>query len=96
MNRKRSLLSRSFHLLGAVIVCLPVSFPVIAASSEAMTVEDAIKLGLKNNYAIQIARNTAEIATNNKGKGIADFLPVIDTNSDFRYNNTNENTGSPT
>ena len=95
MNRKRSLLPCLFHLMGAVIVCLSVSSPVIAASSEAMTVEDAIKLGLKNNYAIQIARNTAEIAVNNKGKGIAGFLPVIDTNSDFRYNNTNENTGSP-
>jgi outer membrane protein TolC len=81
--------------MAAVIVCLSVSSPVIAASSEAMTVEDAIKLGLKNNYAIQIARNTAEIADNNKGKGVAGFLPVIDTNSDFRYDNTNENTGSP-
>ena len=54
--------------------------------------EDAIRLGLKNNYDIQIARNTAEIADNNKGKGLANFLPVIDTNSDLRYDNTNENT----
>jgi len=65
------------------------------ASTEEMTVEDAIKLGLKNNYDIKIARHTAEIAVNNKGKGIANFLPVIDTNSDFRYDATNEKTGSP-
>ena len=68
----------------------------VFASSKQMTVEDAIRLGLKNNYDIQIARNTAEIATNNKGKGIANFLPVIDTNSELRYDNTNENTSSPT
>ena len=66
------------------------------ASTEEMTVEDAIRLGLKNNYDIQIARHTAEIAINNKGKGIANFLPVIDTNSDFRYDDSNEETGSPT
>jgi outer membrane protein TolC len=65
------------------------------ASTEEMTVEDAIRLGLKNNYDIQIARHTAEIAINNKGKGIANFLPVIDTNSDFRYDDSNEETGSP-
>jgi len=65
------------------------------ASTEEMTVEDAIRLGLKNNYDIQIARHTAEIAINNKGKGIANFLPVIDTNSDFRYDDSNEETDSP-
>jgi len=65
------------------------------ASPEEMTVEDAIRLGLKNNYDIQIARNSAEIAVNNKGKGIANFLPVIDTNGDFRYDESNEETGSP-
>ena len=69
--------------------------PWAYASPEEMTVEDAIRLGLKNNYDIQIARNTAEIADNNKGKGLANFLPVIDTNSDLRYDNTNENTSSP-
>jgi outer membrane protein TolC len=78
-------------IVSALIMAVPVAY----ASPEEMTVEDAILLGLKNNYDIQIARNTSEIAVNNKGKGIANFLPVIDTNSDFRYDNTNENTGSP-
>jgi outer membrane protein TolC len=78
-----------------IVSALFMVVPHTYASSEEMTVEDAIQLGLKNNYAIQIARNTAEIAVNNKGKGLANFLPVIDTNSDLRYDNTNENTGSP-
>lgn len=96
MNSKRSLLSRPIYLMGAVMICFSVSFRVIAASPEAMTVEDAIRIGLKNNYAIQIARNTAEVAANNRGKGIANFLPVIDSAGDIRYDDTNENTGSPT
>jgi outer membrane protein TolC len=84
-----------YLLLAPIAVLLLVSNDT-HASTEEMTVEDAIKLGLKNNYDIQIARHTAEIAINNKGKGIANFLPVIDTNSDFRYDDSNEETGSPT
>ena len=96
MNRKIYLHLCALFLMGAIMVAFPVAHPVIAASPEAMTVEDAIRLGLKNNYAIQIARNEAEVALNNRGKGIANFLPVIDSASDFRYDDTNENTGSPT
>jgi outer membrane protein TolC len=84
-----------YLLLAPIAVLLLVS-NATHASTEEMTVEDAIKLGLKNNYDIQIARHTVEIAINNKGKGIANFLPVIDTNSDFRYDDSNEETGSPT
>jgi outer membrane protein TolC len=84
-----------YLLLAPIAVLLLVSNDT-HASTEEMTVEDAIKLGLKNNYDIQIARHTAEIAINNKGKGIANFLPVIDTNSDFRYDDSNEETDSPT
>ncbi len=71
-------------------------FPLAAYAQEQMTVEDAIKIGLKNNYDIQIAKNTAEIAGNNKGKGIAGFLPVVDTSGNFRYDASNEDTGEPT
>ena len=60
-------------------------FPLIVSAQDEMTVEDAIKIGLKNNYDIQIAKNTAEIAGNNRGKGTAGFLPKVDTLGDFRY-----------
>jgi outer membrane protein TolC len=66
-----------------------------SASSEEMTVEDAIRMGLRNNYDIQIARNEAAIAINNKGKGIANFLPVVDLDGNLRYDSINEDTGSP-
>ena len=71
-------------------------FPLIVSAQDQMTVEDAIKIGLKNNYEIQIAKNTAEIAGNNRGKGTAGFLPKVDTLGDFRYDTSNDETSDPT
>ena len=70
-------------------------FPLIVSAQDQMTVEAAIRIGLKNNYDIQIAKNTAEIADNNRGIGTAGFLPVIDTSGNFRYDASNEDTGKP-
>jgi len=70
-------------------------FPQIVSAQDQMTVEDAIKIGLKNNYDIQIAKNTAEIADNKRGIGTARFLPVIDTLGNYRYDASNDNTGAP-
>ncbi len=96
MKGKDCCITLYLQLLLAAISFVPLISNDAHASTQEMTVEDAIRLGLKNNYDIQIARNEAEIAINNKGKGIANFLPVIDTNGDFRYDDTNEKTGSPT
>ncbi len=84
---------RKILVIKIVLMLLILALPLYA--QEQMTVEDAINLGLKNNYDIQIARNDAEIALNDKGKGIAGFLPVIDTSNTLRYNSTNRITGSP-
>jgi len=94
------MMKKKVYCIFVYLLLAPISLLLLVsndthASTEEMTVEDAIKLGLKNNYDIQIARHTAEIAINNKGKGIANFLPVIDTNSDFRYDDSNEETDSP-
>ena len=96
MNGKNCWIPWYRQLLLTAILFTPLISNHVHASTQEMTVEDAIRLGLKNNYDIQIARNEAEIASNNKGKGVANFLPVIDTNGDFRYDDTNEKTGSPT
>lgn len=96
MKEKKDCTAVYMRRLSAVVsFILLISHGAFASESE-MTVEDAIRLGLKNNYDIKIARNTAEIAINNKGKGIANFLPVIDTDTDIRYDSSNEKTGSPT
>jgi len=66
-----------------------------AHAHDMMTVEDAISIGLRNNYAINIARVNAEIARNNTGKGTANFLPKLDAGETFRYDAQNQDTGSP-
>ncbi len=71
------------------------ALPAAAFASELLSVEQAIRIGLQNNYTIGIARHDAEIAANNKGKGTANFLPRLDASGSFRYDAVNRDTGSP-
>jgi outer membrane protein len=48
---------------------------------ELLTLDRAIEIGLENNYGIQIYRNQAEIAANNKTLGNAGFLPTLTANA---------------
>ncbi len=91
-TREKKGIVGSLSVTISLILC---SIASTLAYAEEMTVEDAIRLGLYNNYTIQIARNTAQIALNNRGKGIANFLPVLDSTGDMRYDESNEDTGSP-
>lgn len=43
-----------------------------------LTLDEAVAIGLENNYGIKISRNTVEQAENNQSLGNAGFLPVID------------------
>jgi len=83
----------------SLFICLALLLAAVALPARAgnapMTVEDAIRLGLKNNYDILIARNTAAIAQNNIGRGTANFLPALEAGETFRYDAVNEHTGSP-
>jgi outer membrane protein len=53
---------------------------------DTLTLDDAIQLGLKNNFSVIIARNELQIATNNNSIGNAGMLPKIDAN--IGQNNT--------
>jgi outer membrane protein len=64
-------------------------------AQEFMTAEDAIAIGLKNNFDIQVARNNREIAENNKGKGTAEFLPLLDVNASVRRSKSSQESNSP-
>lgn len=64
-------------------------------AQEVMTVKDAVKIGLKNNYDIQIARNKVEIAENNTTLGTAGFLPTLDASGNANLNRTEQETNSP-
>ena len=67
---------------------------VLNAQNE-MSIEDVISLGLKNNYDIQIARNNAEIADNNKALGVSGFLPTLDASGGYQQSSSSVETNSP-
>jgi len=50
-------------------------------AQQLLTLEDAIDAGLQNNYGIQLSKNFAEIADNNRTLGNTGFLPIITLNS---------------
>jgi outer membrane protein TolC len=64
-------------------------------SQDFMTADDAIRIGLKNNFNIQIARNDAKIAKNNVGKGTAGFLPTLDLTGLYQKSKADQETNSP-
>jgi outer membrane protein len=65
---------------------ISIAFILFATSLSAqplMTLEDALALGLKNSYSIQIARNQAEAASNNQGQGLAGLLPTLSATGSY-------------
>ena len=51
-----------------------------AQAQEILTLEDAVKISLKNNYDIKIAQNNLKIDETNNNFGTAGFLPSITAN----------------
>ena len=70
--------------LTVLIVCMATSLPMDTITAQVqdtaplLTVEQAVKTGLENNYSIRIANNQSDIAENNVALGNAGFLPTID------------------
>ena len=60
-------------------ICLICLFAarIAAAQLPSLTLDDAIRLALMNNFGIRIATNDATIARNNVTKGNAGFLPNV-------------------
>ncbi|HPO63565.1 MAG TPA: TolC family protein, partial [Candidatus Kapabacteria bacterium] len=48
---------------------------------EILTLEDAVNIGLKNNYAIQLSKNELQISKENNTYGNSDMLPSINLNA---------------
>jgi outer membrane protein TolC len=67
--------------------------PYFAAAQQVMSAEQAVKIGLEKNYAIQILRNQEQIADNNNTKGRAGMLPLVFSTGGVNYgiNNTVQN-----
>ncbi len=64
----------------ALICALFLSSGTILAQ-QLLTIDDAIGLGLENNYGIQLSKNLTEIAENNHSFGNAGFFPSINLTS---------------
>ncbi len=57
-----------------------------------LNLQECLRIGLENNYDIQIVRNEEQIADNNVTLGNAGFLPVVSLNSGYtaRSNNSDQ------
>lgn len=74
-----------------VLVVVP---PSAAVGQEPLTVEDVIRIGLENNYSIQIARNSAEAAGKNRIRSRAEFLPTVNASGGYTNSATRQETNS--
>lgn len=76
------------------LLSVPVFLVVVNTlySQNTLSVDEAILIGLENNYGIKIARTSAEIASTNKTLGNAGFLPSISASGTRieRFNETIE------
>jgi len=64
------------HYLITLILFFVWAVPVSAQTQ--LSLEDAISTGLENNYGIKIFENNLSVAENNRARGNAGFLPVLD------------------
>lgn len=68
---------------------LGVCFSVELSSQTRLTLDEAIQIGLENNFDIRIARVNEEIAANNNTIGNAGGLPVARTTGGLTYTSNN-------
>ena len=78
-----------------ISVVLIFTLSVCAFSQTKMTSEEAIRIGLENNYDIQIARNNHQIAENSVSNGTAGFLPTLDASGGYQQAFSEQETNSP-
>ena len=71
------------------------AFTTYICGQSIVTPEEAMSIGLKNNFDILIAKNNNEIANNNVGKGTAGFLPKLDASGGYSYSNSDQTSNSP-
>jgi len=60
------------------VLCLLICFLSTALAQEKLTLEEAIRIALQNNYDIKLVSNDVQIAKNNANIGNAGLLPRLD------------------
>jgi len=71
-----------------IIILITTCFQKVSAQDQ-LTLEEAIRLSLENNYAIKIAYNDQKISDNNHQPGNAGMLPVVDLEAGKNYSRQN-------
>jgi outer membrane protein TolC len=75
------------HIWPLLFFCVCCSF--LGLSQQLITLDEAITIGLANNYQIQILQTNQEIAKNNNTAANADFLPTVSAVGTYSFSNTN-------
>lgn len=78
------MIMRILHTL--FILFLSVS---LVQAQKLLTIDDAVRIALKNNYDILVAKNDAEISKINNSPGNAGMLPTIDITGSGSYGRNN-------
>jgi outer membrane protein len=81
---------------GLILFLFGINFCVFA--QQKLTITDAIKIALENNYDIRLAKSTAAISDNNYTLGNAGFLPKVDVTGSVtkKISNTETTTSGST
>lgn len=77
----------NIYIIAIFIVSMAMSFSSKGQELEVITLEEAIEIGLENNFGIRVARNDATITSINKNIGDVGFLPTIDLNGEYSQAN---------
>jgi outer membrane protein len=86
-----TLFSAMLALSGALAARAEV-LPASSATPPVLTAEEAVRLGLENNFALALVRSQTDLATLNRQTGIGPFLPTA--SADARYSGRIDS-GSP-
>ena len=71
--------------ISSTIIYLVLTGFILAASPDSLSLENAFKAALNNNYQIQIARNLTEVSDNNATLGNAGLLPSLNASTGANY-----------
>ncbi|MCA6364318.1 MAG: TolC family protein [Bacteroidetes bacterium] len=71
------------------LLALMIFMPALLSAQELLTPEEALRIGMKNNYDILLTRNAADAAALNNSPGAAGMLPDVSINAAASKNQSN-------
>lgn len=74
---------RKTPILSIFLLCLCVASPILA---QEMSLSSCLKLGLKNNFSLQLARGEEQKAANNVTRANAGYLPTVSAQAGYTAN----------